>query len=659
MARLTGNTLRTVRFYEEAGILRPDRRSAGGHRLFSQHELERLQPSLTTDEGEDQGLEDRQASTTQDVGLGQRAIGQLHHQRLGDRGPTRAGPRSEGQLAGGDRAQERQQVGVRIVVTCSQRREPPPDLVGWPRAQVTGHVESGEQPCLHHGVHRAVGGVHQVLRTAVGTSCGVEPPGRVEAVAEGDGNRDRRVGVRRVAQGVPEVIQRAVHAGSSLRRAELDEHPHAGGRGDRQLQRRGQQLDRPRRRRTLHGRCRAASQHVHRPLLVDRGGPQQVGGNIGIAGGQVVQHACSPRVQAPASGRSQVLQHRFAHDRVHEGGNGAGGQQPGGAQPVQRRGHPVLGESGDRRDHPGRGHGAQRRDRRGNSCGIGTDPAELDEDGVAHPGGTEIVQVLGRVVVRDDPLVADRRDQLSTQERVPADGLDDGRHEGRARVRQPALGQGVDRLGGQRCQRYCPACDRQVGEEPRDLHRRRFPAAGRDEQRDRQVLESGQQVAQPAQALWIGPLGVVHHDEEGLELRQVRHRPVQPVEAWMGIGVRCRQRRAVEQRRRKRRRPLQHPRAFVPVEAFQQLDGHTPGEPALEVEATSGQHPEAALACFGRHHVGDGGLAGPCDPLDQHARPRATRCPVQGGVHDVEHVIAFEQERRGRTPLPRPCRLRR
>jgi DNA-binding transcriptional MerR regulator len=43
MARLTGNTLRTVRFYEEAGILRPDRRSAGGHRLFSRRELDRLQ----------------------------------------------------------------------------------------------------------------------------------------------------------------------------------------------------------------------------------------------------------------------------------------------------------------------------------------------------------------------------------------------------------------------------------------------------------------------------------------------------------------------------------------------------------------------------------------------------------------------------------------
>ena len=42
MARLTNNTLRTVRFYEEAGILHPDRRSAGGHRLFSVRQLDRL-----------------------------------------------------------------------------------------------------------------------------------------------------------------------------------------------------------------------------------------------------------------------------------------------------------------------------------------------------------------------------------------------------------------------------------------------------------------------------------------------------------------------------------------------------------------------------------------------------------------------------------------
>jgi MerR family Zn(II)-responsive transcriptional regulator of zntA len=42
MARRSNNTLRTVRFYEEEGILRPVRRTEGGHRLFDRSELERL-----------------------------------------------------------------------------------------------------------------------------------------------------------------------------------------------------------------------------------------------------------------------------------------------------------------------------------------------------------------------------------------------------------------------------------------------------------------------------------------------------------------------------------------------------------------------------------------------------------------------------------------
>ena len=42
MARLSGSTLRTVRFYEEAGILIPQHRTEGGHRLFSPWELKKL-----------------------------------------------------------------------------------------------------------------------------------------------------------------------------------------------------------------------------------------------------------------------------------------------------------------------------------------------------------------------------------------------------------------------------------------------------------------------------------------------------------------------------------------------------------------------------------------------------------------------------------------
>lgn len=42
MARLSNSTLRTVRFYEEEGILRPVKRTDGGHRLFDRGELDRL-----------------------------------------------------------------------------------------------------------------------------------------------------------------------------------------------------------------------------------------------------------------------------------------------------------------------------------------------------------------------------------------------------------------------------------------------------------------------------------------------------------------------------------------------------------------------------------------------------------------------------------------
>lgn len=42
MARLSNSTLRTVRFYEEAGILQPIGRTDGGHRVFERSQLDRL-----------------------------------------------------------------------------------------------------------------------------------------------------------------------------------------------------------------------------------------------------------------------------------------------------------------------------------------------------------------------------------------------------------------------------------------------------------------------------------------------------------------------------------------------------------------------------------------------------------------------------------------
>ncbi|MCB9598266.1 MAG: MerR family transcriptional regulator [Sandaracinaceae bacterium] len=42
LARECETTVRTVRFYEEAGVLCPETRSQGGHRLFGEADLERL-----------------------------------------------------------------------------------------------------------------------------------------------------------------------------------------------------------------------------------------------------------------------------------------------------------------------------------------------------------------------------------------------------------------------------------------------------------------------------------------------------------------------------------------------------------------------------------------------------------------------------------------
>ncbi len=42
LARATGNTVRTIRFYEEEGLLMPAVVSGGGHRRYTEDDLERL-----------------------------------------------------------------------------------------------------------------------------------------------------------------------------------------------------------------------------------------------------------------------------------------------------------------------------------------------------------------------------------------------------------------------------------------------------------------------------------------------------------------------------------------------------------------------------------------------------------------------------------------
>ena len=42
LARRTGLTIRTIRYYEELGLIKPLKRSAGGFRLFSEEDISRI-----------------------------------------------------------------------------------------------------------------------------------------------------------------------------------------------------------------------------------------------------------------------------------------------------------------------------------------------------------------------------------------------------------------------------------------------------------------------------------------------------------------------------------------------------------------------------------------------------------------------------------------
>lgn len=52
MARLAGSTLRTIRFYEQTGLLSPVSRSDTGHRLFERAQLQKLRLILDLREAE-------------------------------------------------------------------------------------------------------------------------------------------------------------------------------------------------------------------------------------------------------------------------------------------------------------------------------------------------------------------------------------------------------------------------------------------------------------------------------------------------------------------------------------------------------------------------------------------------------------------------------
>jgi len=157
LARATGNTVRTIRFYEEEGLLKPAEVSDGGHRRYTEHDLERL----------------RLISDLRELGLSLCEIRSILELRAGCHNAAEFAMRFQQVLVGHlDQAQRRLERLKRVkkeiydaLATLQERLssagvEQCPcavaEAAGAPRIV---KVLARQQGCCEHGAHVATGGV--------------------------------------------------------------------------------------------------------------------------------------------------------------------------------------------------------------------------------------------------------------------------------------------------------------------------------------------------------------------------------------------------------------------------------------------------------------------------------------------------------------------
>ena len=119
------------------------------------------------------------------------------------------------------------------------------------------------------------------------------------------------------------------------------------------------------------------------------------------------------------------------------------------------------------------------------------------------------------------------------------------------------------------------------------------------------TFEAPDEVREPAQRCFVGPLEIVDRDQERARLGEVEGQPVEPVED-RERGVLARRRLAGELIRLEkvagvRSRALEELRSFIGVrlrqERLEELAHHAEGEGALDLAATAGEHGHLGVRC--------------------------------------------------------------
>jgi hypothetical protein len=421
-------------------------------------------------------------------------------------------------------------------------------------------------------------GLGQLVEAAPETRAGfLQLPGMVLDPTKLKEHSGPRLGAHRQLGGSVQVRYRLRPPGSCLRSPQLGKHGRSrSGRGrfsDGALE----IIDRGRGHALSECALRRGAQAVHDEPIAERGRLQQVGTHLFITGAGTGQHLRCPAVccgagvlrQAAVDGGAQqwvnepervpaaehVFPHQFGRSRTC-------------IRRLQRRelSSEVQGdvdlEHGDRLGKCPR------------LCGDGVEPAN---DGAlqrtSRSRGPRLQRRLVAGLLRS--LKSDQ--ELPELERVPSSELEAAPSERLVRTLDAPLHKVAHRGRPERTQAVDARTIR-----GQDLHQptgTRFVLPRSNEYADGCVGDTAHQVDEETKRGLIGPLGVVHHDQNGPGLRQTQREPVQAVhdrETSVGRRHQARERLTVEDLPRRRRRSVQQ--AFT-------LDCLTTEQPALEERA--------------------------------------------------------------------------
>ncbi len=407
----------------------------------------------------------------------------------------------------------------------------------------------------------------------------------------------------------------------------------------------------------------ASPKHSRHPVVAARLSGQEVQGDLVLGGSRLSQQVRGGPVLPGPLGRRELGVDGRTHHRMHEFDGPA--QDLRAAQRIDQASRGVVVEPGKSCRGAEVGAISQDRHRPGERLGLRSQATQPSTNRAGNRLRRCFEHARGPGRLWRDPFGVQRGEELAEQQGVAAGRLEAGSGEGLIPVvRQGRLHQRFNGIGAEQRRAdhaSCRGADEVVEQFDlgTGLHRPRC-----NNHEDRQFCDPIHEVGEEAQRRSVGPVRVVHGEDERTRGREIDRQPVQAVDNRVGpsrAGGRLVEPDRIEQRRREPGGPLEQLCPLVGGHAaeprLEQLTHHAEREVALELAGASLRGLEALLACLGDRLGEETALADPGRALDEGEAAFAGAGAREQLAEDRELAFALQQlvatGSRSRCPSPR------